>query len=60
MQTMGVRPAVKAAPIFRFTVTSVSPNSARRSEWPMITQPAPASFSIGPLISPVKAPSFSQ
>ena len=60
MQTMGVSSPASAASAFRFTVSSVSWNRRRRSEWPMITYSAPASFSIGALISPVNAPSRSQ
>ena len=60
MHTIGVRSAASAATSLRFTVASVSPNSRRRSEWPMITYSAPASLSIAPLISPVNAPSRSQ
>ena len=41
-------------------VSSVSWNSRRRSEWPMITYSAPASRSIAALTSPVNAPSRSQ
>ena len=59
-QTMGVSPASSAAFILRFTVSSVSPNYWRRSEWPMITQRHPDSIIMGAEISPVKAPSFSQ
>ena len=60
MQTIGVSPAANAAPILRLTVASVSPNSVRRSEWPMMTYSAPASRIIGALTSPVNAPSRSQ
>ena len=60
MQAMGHSPEANAAVILRFTMTSVSPNSARRSECPTITYSTPASRSIGPLTSPVNAPSRSQ
>jgi hypothetical protein len=36
MQTIGTRPACSAACIFLLTVSLVSPNSVRRSEWPTI------------------------
>ena len=42
-QTMGVRPASRAALALRFTVSSVSPKNWRRSEWPRITALQPAS-----------------
>ena len=38
------------------TTASLSPCSARRSEWPRMTKRQPASCSIGALISPVCAP----
>src|SRR5687768_4167302 len=60
MQAIGVSPAANAADTLRLTVASVSPNSVRRSEWPMITNSAPASLIIGALTSPVNAPSRSQ
>ena len=46
--------------VFWFTAVSVSPNSVRRSECPMIAYSAPASRIICALISPVNAPSRSQ
>ena len=46
MQTIGVSPAPIAAIALRLTIASVSPNSRRRSEWPMITYSAPASLTI--------------
>ena len=60
MQTIGTRPAVNAACILLLTVSLVSPNSVRRSEWPTITYRAPASRTIAALTSPVNAPSRSQ
>ena len=57
MQTMGSRPAAAmAASALARTAASVSPQPARRSEWPTITSVAPASASIAALTSPVKAP----
>jgi hypothetical protein len=38
------------------TTASVSPWSVRRSEWPTMTEDAPASFSISAEMSPVWAP----
>ena len=49
-----------AAFTFRFTSSSVSPNTCRRSEWPMRMYRAPASFTMAGDISPVNAPSFSK
>ena len=60
MQTIGVRPAARAAWTFMFTVSSVSPNIRRRSEWPMMAYSAPASFAMSALTSPVNAPCFSK
>jgi hypothetical protein len=60
MQTIGARPAPSTATSLRFTARSVSPNSARRSEWPRITYSAPASCTMPTLTSPVNAPSRSQ
>src|ERR1700731_827347 len=56
MQTIAVRPARQTASVFFRTSTSVSPWSARRSEWPTMTALAPASASISAEISPVWAP----
>jgi hypothetical protein len=53
-------PAPSAAINLWLTASSVSWNSRRRSEWPMMTYSAPASFSMPALISPVNAPSRSQ
>src|SRR5690348_6151214 len=50
MHTMGVREAASAAKRLRLTVTSVSPNRVRRSEWPMMNQSAPASLIIAALL----------
>ena len=55
-QTMGSSPAESTALAFRFTPSSVSPNSWRRSEWPRITYRQPTSFSMGADTSPVNAP----
>ncbi len=60
MQTIGVSIAPSAAISLRFTVSSVSWNSRRRSECPRMTYSAPASLSIAALTSPVNAPSRSQ
>src|SRR5580700_7629723 len=56
MHTMGERSPARAAPTFSATLPSVSPKSCLRSLCPTRTQPHPASFSIGTLTSPVKAP----
>ncbi|CAH2599794.1 protein of unknown function [Rhodovastum atsumiense] len=53
---MGVSPAPTAAATLARTSVSVSPWSVRRSEWPRITQAAPASRSIAAETSPVWAP----
>ena len=45
-----------AASTFDATSASVSPKAVRRSEWPRMTRPAPASASISAEIDPVKAP----
>src|SRR5439155_63253 len=45
-----------AARAFFATVSSVSPNSLRRSEWPTMTYAHFSAASMGPLTSPVKAP----
>ncbi len=37
MQTIGTSPAVSAACVFLLTLSLVSPNSVRRSEWPTMT-----------------------
>lgn len=51
-QMIGVRPALRAAAVLRWTLKSVS-SMLRRSEWPMMTYSAPASVSMSVLISPV-------
>ncbi len=56
MQTMAVRPPARIASALARTAASVSPWSARRSEWPTITWVAPASASIATEMSPVWAP----
>ncbi len=57
---MTARPASSAASARRRTVSSVSPKSCRRSEWPTIAPVTPSSSSIGADTSPVNAPSSSQ
>jgi hypothetical protein len=57
---IGISPAFTADFSFRFTLSSVSPNSWRRSEWPTITYAHPASLSIPGATSPVNAPFSSQ
>src|SRR3990170_8941740 len=56
---MGRRPAAKAAFTLRATISSVSPNWWRRSEWPMIAYWASSATIWGPT-SPVAATSSSQ
>ncbi len=56
MQTMAMSPARQAASAFCRTSASVSPWSARRSEWPTMMALAPASPSISAERSPVWAP----
>ena len=56
MQTMAASPARQAASAFCRTSASVSPWSARRSEWPTMMALAPASASISAERSPVWAP----
>ena len=59
-QRIGVMPAPRTARSFLATISSVSPNSSRRSEWPTITYFTLSFASIGALTSPVNAPSVSQ
>jgi hypothetical protein len=59
-QMIGDRPARNAARAFRLTAASSSPNSWRRSEWPMMTCLQPASASCDGATSPVNAPFSSQ
>ncbi len=56
MQTIGVIPYRSAALVLARTVSSDSPCSVRRSEWPTTTNVQPSLASIEPLISPVYAP----
>ena len=51
---------MSSAPTFLRTVSSVSPNSWRRSLWPTIPCWQPTSASMGADTSPVNAPCFSQ
>ena len=60
MQTIGRSPAARAATARRLTPSSVSPNSWRRSEWPIITHWHATVNSIRGATSPVNAPSSSQ
>ncbi len=60
MQTIGVSSAAIAARALRFTHSSVSPKSRRRSECPTMTCVAPACLTMAALTSPVKAPSRSK
>ena len=55
-QTIATSPARQAASALARTTASVSPWSARRSEWPTMMALAPASASISAEISPVWAP----
>ncbi len=57
MQSTGSSPCASAAASLRASASSVSPKSARRSEWPSRTPVAPASISMRHEISPVNAPS---
>jgi hypothetical protein len=52
-QTIGTRPCLSAAAAFCATSRSLSPCSARRSEWPTMTWQQPNSASIAAEISPV-------
>ena len=52
-------PARQTAAAFAATMASVSPWCRRRSEWPTITEVAPASFSIPALTLPVNGPEAS-
>src|SRR5450432_1417608 len=56
--TMGETPNSSAACVRLSTVSSVSPKYWRRSLWPMRVWVTPTAFSMGPEISPVKAPSL--
>ena len=58
--TIGVMPAPSTARSFFATISSVSPNSSRRSEWPTITYCTFSFASICGDTSPVYAPLFSQ
>src|SRR5690606_21595503 len=58
-QITATRPAAWAASALARTTASVSPWSARRSEWPRMTWLAPASFSMAAAMSPVWAPEAS-
>ena len=56
MHRIAVSPARQAASALARTIASVSPWSARRSEWPTMTSRAPASAIISAAMSPVWAP----
>ena len=56
MHSTTSKPAASPAAALARTRASVSPSPCRRSEWPTMTAVAPASFSIGAAIEPVKAP----
>ena len=53
MHTTGIRPASSATWVFFATVSSVSPYSERRSEWPTSTHLTPRSVSMPDETSPV-------
>jgi len=57
---IGVMPLARTAFTLRFTSSSVSPNSSRRSEWPTITTDTFILASIAGETSPVNAPFASQ
>src|SRR5262245_36646844 len=59
-QTTGRSPCRCAAATFLCTRSSVSPNNARRSEWPRIDMRTPISASMRGEISPVNGPLSSQ
>ena len=59
-QTMGLRPAARAALVLLLTVSSVSPKYCLRSLCPSTTYSTPISLSIPVLISPVNAPDSAQ
>ena len=56
---IGTSPASSAAGTFSASARSLSPNSARRSEWPSTTPRTSSSASIGAETSPVNGPSAS-
>ena len=60
MQSSGVSPFLSAQRTFLFSISSVSPSTCRRSEWPIITSSIPTSFNITGEISPLNCPSCSQ
>ncbi len=55
-QMTGTRSLRRAAAVLAATTSSVSPNSRRRSAWPISTYLHPISASIVPLTSPVNGP----
>ena len=59
MHSTGRRPLRSAAAVFARTTSSVSPNSRRRSAWPISTTPTPTSASSAGLTSPVNGPESS-
>ena len=58
--TIGVMPLPRTALTLRFTISSVSPNSCRRSECPTITYAHARAWSMRGATSPVNAPFVSQ
>jgi hypothetical protein len=56
MQITGLRPASRIARVLSPTISSVSPNNSRRSEWPTRTNSHPTLAAMAREVSPVYAP----